>query len=132
MNECIFCKLLADGSLKNRILYEDDEFVAFWDAAPLTKGHLLLIPRKHVQYIWDYDNLSMFFKTAKDMAQKLRGLLNTEKIDLLVSGGSVAHAHIHLIPDTSSGAWSETQEFLREKRKALTPEEREINSRLFP
>ncbi|MGB4965754.1 MAG: HIT domain-containing protein, partial [Microgenomates group bacterium] len=52
MDTCIFCKIAA-GEIPSYKVYEDEYFVGFLDAYPISKGHALLVPKKH--YRWTYD-----------------------------------------------------------------------------
>ena len=52
MQECIFCQIVA-GKLPSYKVYEDEEFLAFLDIFPKSTGHTLVIPKKHVEWVWD-------------------------------------------------------------------------------
>lgn len=52
MSDCIFCKII-DGSIPSTKVYEDENVYAFMDVFPLTKGHTLLIPKQHVQDLFE-------------------------------------------------------------------------------
>ena len=56
MQDCIFCKIVA-GEIPCRKVYEDDNFLAFFDVRPLNLGHTLVIPKKHCRWVWDVDNI---------------------------------------------------------------------------
>ncbi|MCX6816684.1 MAG: HIT domain-containing protein [Candidatus Beckwithbacteria bacterium] len=97
MTDCIFCKIVA-GEIPSYKIYEDKDFLAFLDIFPKTEGHTLVIPKKHVQYVWDYDNLGKYFETVGKIARHLREKSKEEIVKLVVWGWEVPHAHIHLMP----------------------------------
>ena len=79
---------------------ESDQFLAFLDIAPVTKGHTLVIPKKEVDYIFDleeelYLGLHAF---AKRVAGAIEQSITCERIGQTVLGLEVPHAHIHLVP----------------------------------
>jgi histidine triad (HIT) family protein len=79
---------------------EDDQFLAFLDIMPLKKGHVLVIPKKEVDYIFDMDNdlLGDMMVFSKQVAAKIKKVIPCKKIGVTVIGLEVPHAHIHLIP----------------------------------
>ncbi len=97
--ESIFSKIVA-GQIPAHKVAETSEYLAFLDINPLTEGHLLVIPKKEVDYLFDLDSetyvgLMMF---AKIVSVGLKRAIPCERIGLTVIGLEVAHAHIHLIP----------------------------------
>ena len=95
----IFSKIVA-GDIPSYKVAEDENFLAFLDIFPLTKGHTLVIPKKEIDYIFDinskeYDELWNF---AKIVAKGMRKVIECERISIVVMGLDVPHAHIHLIP----------------------------------
>ena len=97
--ESIFSKIIS-GDIPAHKVAETLEYLAFLDINPLTEGHLLVIPKKQVDYIFDLDSESyvglMMF--AQIVATGLRKAIPCERIGLSVIGLEVPHAHIHLIP----------------------------------
>lgn len=97
--ESIFSKIIS-GDIPAHKVAETLEYLAFLDINPLTEGHLLVIPKKEVDYIFDLDSESyvglMMF--AQIVATGLRKAIPCERIGLSVIGLEVPHAHIHLIP----------------------------------
>lgn len=97
--ESIFSKIVASQIPAHKVA-ETSEYLAFLDINPLTEGHLLVIPKKEVDYLFDLDSetyvgLMMF---AKIVSVGLKRAIPCERIGLTVIGLEVAHAHIHLIP----------------------------------
>ncbi len=95
----IFSKI-ANGELPAYKIAEDNNFLAFLDISPISKGHTLVIPKKEVDDIFDLDDnlfagLHLF---AKKVAVGLRKAIPCKKVGVLVLGLEVPHAHIHLVP----------------------------------
>lgn len=95
----IFSKI-ADREIPAHIVAETTEFLAFLDVNPLTMGHLLVIPKKEIDYIFDMDEESYFGLTlfAKIVAEGLKKAFPCVKVGMAVIGLEVPHVHIHLIP----------------------------------
>ena len=98
----IFSKIVA-GEIPAYKVAETDQFLAFLDISPLVEGHVLVIPKKEVDYIFDIDDetytgLQIF---AKIVATGLRKAISCKRIGVAVIGLEVPHAHIHLIPMNS-------------------------------
>jgi histidine triad (HIT) family protein len=95
----IFSKIVA-REIPAYIVAESIDFLAFLDINPLVEGHVLVIPKKEVDYIFDLDDetytgLHIF---AKIVATGLKKAIPCERIGVTVIGLEVPHAHIHLIP----------------------------------
>jgi len=95
----IFSKIVA-GEIPAYKVAESVEFLAFLDIAPLAEGHVLVIPKKEVDYLFDLDDetytgLQIF---AKIVATGLKKAISCKRIGVAVIGLEVPHAHIHLIP----------------------------------
>jgi histidine triad (HIT) family protein len=98
----IFSKIVA-GEIPAYKVAETIEFLAFLDISPLAEGHVLVIPKKEVDYLFDLDDetyagLQIF---AKIVATGLRKAIPCKRIGVAVIGLEVPHAHIHLIPMNS-------------------------------
>ena len=104
MNDCIFCKIIANEIPSSKI-WENDKFFAFLDINPVNPGHTLLIPKEHVDYIFDIKDplYSEFFQTAKKISGPLKNAMKAKRIGIVVEGLLVPHAHIHLIPLNGPG-----------------------------
>ncbi len=95
----IFTKII-NGEIPSYKVAENDEFFAFLDINPLAEGHVLVIPKKEIDYIFDIDNelYSRFFVFAKELSKAIEKVISCERIGISVVGLEVPHAHIHLIP----------------------------------
>ncbi len=95
----IFSKIIA-GEIPAYKVAETDQFIAFLDILPLAKGHVLCIPKKEIDYIFDmedaeYTALMLF---AKKVAKGIKQVIPCQKVGVAVIGLEVPHAHVHLIP----------------------------------
>ncbi|MEK6913381.1 MAG: HIT family protein [Nanoarchaeota archaeon] len=99
MESCIFCKI-AEGKIPVPKFWEDNKYLAFFDKHPLRKGHILVLPKKHTDYIFDINDKEYqeLMLKAKGIAKKLKLKFKTKRIVMLVEGFAVPHSHIHLIP----------------------------------
>lgn len=104
MTDCVFCKIVA-GEIPSAKVFEDEDTLAFFDINPLTKGHCLIIPKKHYEDIFSlpFEELKALIVKAKNLAQQLKKSLSAQGINLVNASGraaeqSVFHFHLHLIP----------------------------------
>jgi histidine triad (HIT) family protein len=102
--DCIFCKVLA-GEIPSERVYEDDHTVAVMDINPWTRGHAVVIPRKHAENLFEIEDseLEHVAVAAKRLATKMRDTLGCDGVNLLQSNGRAAwqtifHLHVHVIP----------------------------------
>jgi histidine triad (HIT) family protein len=102
--DCIFCKIVA-GELPSQRVDEDERTVAFMDINPATRGHALVVPRRHWTDLLEIDpgDLEATMVAAQRLAQHMHDRLSPDGINLLNSCGSAAwqtvfHFHIHVIP----------------------------------
>ena len=95
----IFSKIIA-GEIPCHKVAENDQFLAFLDIIPLKEGHVLVIPKVEVDFIFDMEDdlLGEMMVFAKKVAQQMKRALPCKKIGVTVIGLEVPHAHIHLIP----------------------------------
>ncbi len=102
--DCIFCKILA-GEIPANIVDEDERTVTFMDINPATRGHMLVIPRRHARDLLEIeqDELEAVAVAAQRAARKAHERLRADGVNLLNSCGRAAwqtvyHFHIHVIP----------------------------------
>ena len=95
----IFSKIVS-GDIPAFKVAEDKNYVAFLDIFPLAKGHVLVIPKKETDYIFDLDSEEYLglFSFAKKVAKAMDKTISCERIGVAVIGLEVPHAHIHLVP----------------------------------
>ena len=97
--ETVFSKIISGEIAVNKVA-ETNDFLAFMDINPLAHGHVLVIPKREIDYIFDLENdeyvgLWIF---ARIVAKGIKEVFPCEKVGVAVVGLEVAHAHIHLIP----------------------------------
>ncbi len=95
----IFSKIAA-GEIPSYKIAEDDNYFAFLDINPMVKGHVLVIPKQEVDYVFDLDDnmLADMMIFAKKIAVALEKAISCQRVGVMVIGLEVPHAHIHLIP----------------------------------
>ena len=115
----IFAKIVK-GEIPCYKVAENEEFLAFLDIFPLAIGHVLVIPKVEIDYLFDLDDqkYSGLMLFSKRVALALRTAFPCKKVGVAVLGLEVPHAHIHLVPLNSESDIN----FSRPKLK-LTPDE---------
>lgn len=95
----IFTKII-NGDIPSYKVAESETCYAFLDIQPVTKGHVLVVPKIEVDYIFDLDDdrLADLMKFAKSVAKKMDRVFNCDRIGVTVIGLEVPHTHIHLMP----------------------------------
>jgi len=101
---CIFCKIVA-GEIPSQIVAQDELTISFMDVAPATRGHALVVPRRHSRDLYEIDDedLTAVVLAAKRLAQRARERLGADGVNLINSCGPAAwqtvfHFHVHVIP----------------------------------
>ena len=99
MENCIFCKIV-EGLEPAHIIWESEQFLAFLSIHPCNPGHVCLIPKTHVDYVFDLEEplYSRIFQAAKQISAPLKKATSAKRIGIAVEGFSVPHVHIHLVP----------------------------------
>lgn len=115
----IFTKII-NGDIPSYKIAEDENCIAFLDVFPLKRGHILVVPKKEVDYIFDLDSqtYNQLMAFSKTIAVALKKTISCKRVGLTVVGLEVPHAHIHLIPINSVNDMNFSNEKLR-----LTSEE---------
>jgi histidine triad (HIT) family protein len=103
-NDCIFCAI-GSGEIPSFKIYEDDDFLAYLDINPISKGHTLVIPKSHTQGLLDTseETLGKLLATVKKVASHLKTALACDAFNILQNNGEAAgqtvfHIHFHIIP----------------------------------
>lgn|SRR3989344_255762 len=104
MTDCIFCKII-NKEIPTEFIYEDNNAVAFLDISPKSKGHSLVVPKKHSTNFLSIEDkdLQQVILTVKKVANILKNALNAEGINILQNNESAAgqvvfHTHFHVVP----------------------------------
>ncbi|MFD1017763.1 HIT family protein [Thalassobacillus hwangdonensis] len=102
--DCIFCKII-EGEIPSAKVYEDEDVYAFLDISQVTKGHTLVIPKKHVKNIYETDaeTAEKLFARVPRIAEGIKQAFNPNGMNVLnnneeAAGQTVFHLHLHLIP----------------------------------
>ncbi|OPX27492.1 MAG: histidine triad nucleotide-binding protein [Campylobacteraceae bacterium 4484_166] len=105
---CLFCKIV-DGDIPSKKIYEDDEFLCFEDINRLSKIHILIIPKKHIESFEDIlpQTMANMTKTIQTITKKLD--INKSGYRLITNiakdgGQEVKHLHFHLLSGEKLGA----------------------------
>lgn len=95
----IFSKI-ASGEIPSYKIAEDDRYFAFLDINPVAPGHVLVIPKHEVDYIFDLDDDEYIglMAFAKKIAPAIKAAMPCRKVGICVLGLEVPHAHVHLVP----------------------------------
>jgi histidine triad (HIT) family protein len=101
-DDCAFCAI-ASGEADAHVVFEDSDTLAFLDNRPLFPGHSLLIPREHLETIWELpdDLLATLFENARLLSQAVRDAMGAQGAFVAannVVSQSVPHFHVHLVP----------------------------------
>lgn len=103
-NDCIFCAIAA-GEIPSFKVYEDDLVLAYLDINPFTKGHTLVIPKRHSACLLDTDEetLAAVIARVKKVAAHLKTALPCDGFNILQNNGAAAgqtvhHLHFHIVP----------------------------------
>jgi histidine triad (HIT) family protein len=117
----IFSKIVA-GEMPCYKIAETDKFLAFLDVFPLVQGHILVIPKKEIDYIFDINDsdLSEMILFAKRVAKAQKACIACKRIGVAVIGLEVPHAHIHLVPMNTVNDINFTQAKLKPTPEELT------------
>ena len=108
MNEPSIFTRIINGEIPCHKVYEDDKTLAFLDIHPIQPGHVLVIPKRQVEFVWDLDeeDYEALFVATKKIALHLRQVTGAKYIGSKIIGADVPHAHIHLIPFNISSEYN--------------------------
>jgi histidine triad (HIT) family protein len=125
----IFSKIIA-GEIPSYKIAEDECFFAFLDIFPLAKGHVLVVPKTEVDYIFELDDntLGDMMIFAKRVAKAIDQVIECERVGVAVIGLEVPHAHIHLVPLNSVNDINFTQPKLTLPKQELADIAQKISS----
>ena len=121
MEDTIFTKIIK-GELPAYKVYEDENTFAFLDIHPLVPGHVLVVPKKQVEFIWDLEttDYQALMDSVQKVGKRLREVLDTPYVGVEVIGVDVPHAHVHVVP------FSATKELRRESPMENEPDHTEL------
>jgi len=98
----LFTKII-NGEIPGTFVHQDDKCVAFLDVAPMTEGHVMIVPRDEISHWIDADAelLAHLTAVAKRIGEAQKAAFDCERIGLLIVGYEVPHLHIHVLPTNS-------------------------------
>lgn len=99
MEDSIFTKIIK-GDIPSYKIYEDTKTYAFLDIHPISAGHVLVIPKKQIEFIWDLEasDYQAVMDTVQKAGRRLREVMDAPFIGVEVIGVDVPHAHVHVVP----------------------------------
>lgn len=134
--DCIFCQIVQKR-IPAFTVYEDEKCLAFLDINPLAPGHTLIIPKEHMESIFDIseDLLQHIAAIAQKLAKNMREKIGAEGVNLFQASGpaaeqSIQHFHLHVIP-RKSGDNLNINEWWRSKVGKMSKEQMEELARLL-
>jgi histidine triad (HIT) family protein len=116
----LFSRIVA-GEIPCHRICEDEHHLAFLDIMPLVMGHVLVIPKREVDYIFDLSGPEMaaLWQFAQGVAKAVEKAVPCKRIGVAVIGLEVPHAHIHLVPLQTVGDINFTKEKLHPSDSSL-------------
>lgn len=114
----IFTQII-NGEIPAYKIFENEEFIAFLDINPNTKGHTLCVPKKEIDKLFDLDeqDYNKLMSFVRKIAIALKKAIKCNRVGVAVVGLEVPHAHVHLIPI------NQMQDMSFQKKIKLTNEE---------
>ncbi len=102
MSNCIFCKII-DGEIPAHKVYEDEKVLAFLDVNPSSKGHTLVIPKGHVENIYEASEMDYMWDALVEVSDAVKTAFDAEGLNISQNNGEVAgqevfHLHFHITP----------------------------------
>lgn len=97
---CLGCKL-ANNKIKTKSIYEDDNFNVILDIDPISDGHLLILPKKHIENLSELISIRELNSLIKLLKKKLEQKGYGKNFSICINEGEInelSHTHIHLIP----------------------------------
>ena len=112
-------------------MFENDFLISFMDRYPLNRGHLLVIPKQHYQYLTDMENndVAQLFEIVNILSKHVWKIVHADGLNISQSNGLAAsqdifHVHIHIIPrflnDTENDSWTARKNFTNEELQKIS------------
>ncbi|MGC2939695.1 MULTISPECIES: HIT family protein [unclassified Brevibacterium] len=118
----LFTKII-NGEIPGTFVHQDDKCVAFLDVAPMTEGHVMVVPREEISHWIDADQelLDHLTAVARTIGEAQKRAFDCERIGLLIVGYEVPHLHIHVLPTNSMDDFD-----ISDRAPMQTPEQLEV------
>jgi len=116
----IFSKIIA-GEIPCHKVAENEDYLAFLDIQPIRMGHVLVIPKKETDYLFDMEDneLGDLMVFAKSVAKAIKEVYPCRKVGVTVIGLEVPHAHVHLLPMNQLHDMDFTKEKMKPSQEEL-------------
>ena len=110
MQEPTLFSRIIGGEIPSHKIYEDSQTLAFMDIHPVADGHVLVISKTQVEFVWDLNSsdYTALMATVQKVALRLRDVTGTPYVGEMVVGTDVPHAHVHVIPFTETSQLKRT------------------------
>lgn len=117
MEDTVFTKIIK-GEIPSHKIYEDEKTYAFLDIHPVTEGHVLVVSKTQVEFIWDLptEDYDALMESVRKIGTHMREVLKAPHVGILVEGTGVPHVHAHLVP------FAEGHELRREADMSIDPD----------
>ena len=127
----IFTKII-NGDIPSYKIAEDENYYAFLDINPMSKGHTLVVPKIEVDYIFDLsdENYEGLMKFSKKVSTAIEAVIPCNRIGLMVFGLEVPHAHVHLIPINEAIDMSITKPKLKLPKEEFEEIAKQVSSKM--
>jgi len=106
---CLFCQII-EGKVPSYVVHEDEHTLAFLDIAPVTDGHVLLIPKDHEQFVerLPEEDYNALFSSLKMLVKPVQAAFDAPACNIGINNGPnagqiIPHVHIHIIPRPKEG-----------------------------
>ncbi|MFN3839621.1 MAG: HIT family protein [Cyclobacteriaceae bacterium] len=127
----IFTRII-NREIPGHIVAEDDQFIAFLDVMPLVPGHVLVVPKQEIDYIFDLDDATLagLHVFSKKVAKAIKKVVSCKRVGVAVIGLEVPHVHVHLVPMNSMGDINFTRPKLKPSNEELAEMANQISRAL--
>ena len=121
--DCIFCKIIS-GEIPHFTVYEDEYVLAFLDVFPCSKGHTVVVPKEHVETIWNMSNetFQLIAGGLRAAAGRIEARLKPDAMNIGINNGKAAgqavpHVHWHIIPRYEGDGGGSMHSIVKSKEK---------------
>ena len=129
IEKCVFCEIIS-GHRNANIVFENDFLISFMDKYPLNRGHLLVVPKQHYQFLIDMkdNHAAKLFEMVNMLSKHVWKVVKADGLNISQSNGIAAsqdifHVHIHVIPrfndDTTDDSWPSRKTFTEKELQSL-------------
>jgi histidine triad (HIT) family protein len=94
---CVFCRIVHHEEAAY-VVFEDAEHIVFLDKYPRTRGHMQIIPKRHVRYIYDLPDMGPVFSLTQKIVRAIIPVLGADHVTIGAFGNEIHHAHIWIVP----------------------------------